>query len=116
MAIQTVRNILLAAGGVTALVGQRISPVTRDQSETLPAVTLDHISLVPQNHLNGAPTLDENLVQLDAWATTYAGAQQVADACRDALEAAGIVMTSASGGFDAEADEYRVTQEYSVWT
>jgi hypothetical protein len=116
MAIETVRDILIAAGGVTALVGQRISPVTRDQAETTPCVTLELISLVPQNHLAGAPTLDANSVQLDAWATTYAGAQEVADACRVALEAAGLVMVSASGGYDVDADEYRVTQEYSVWT
>lgn len=116
MPIQTVRGILVAASGVTDLVGQRISPATRDQAETLPNVTLELVTLVPQNHLNGAPTLDANRVQVDSWATTYAEAQAVADACRAALVAAGLVMESASGGFDSDAEQYRVTQDFYVWT
>ena len=116
MAIQTVRNILVAAGGVTALVDQRISPTIRAQDESLPAVVLTLVSAVPQNHLNGAPTLDANRVQLDAFAETYTDARAVATACRTALEAGGCVLDNEFEAFEPEVSEYRVTQDWLVWT
>lgn len=116
MPIQTVRTVLLAASGVTALVGSRVSPVMRDQSETLPCVTLTLASVAPLNHLDGAPTLDANLVQVDSWAETYTQARDVANACRAALEAANVVMNGEFDNYEPEVTEYRVTQEFSVWT
>lgn len=116
MPIQTVRNILVAAGGVTALVGTRISPVLRAQDEPLPAVVLTLVSAVPQNILVGAPTLDSNRVQLDAYAATYAGARALADACRAALEAGGCTLDNEFDVFEPETDEYRVAQDWLVWT
>ena len=116
MPIQTVRNILIAAGGVTALVGSRISPVMRAQSEAMPCVTLTLVSVAPSNHLAGAPTLDANLVQVDSWAETYTQARDEANACRAALEAANVVMNSEFDNYEPDVTEYRVTQEFSVWT
>ena len=116
MPITTVRNILVAAGGVTALVGQRISPVLREQDETLPCVVLTTISVAPMNHLSGAPTLDANRVQVDCYATTYTGVRAVAEACRTALEAGGQMMENETDLSEPDVDEYRVTQDYLVWT
>ena len=116
MAIETVRNILMAAGGVTALVDTRVSPVQRAQDESLPCVVLGIVSTVPQNHLNGAPTLDANRVQLDAYAETYADAREVATACRTALEAGGCVMDNEFDAFEPDVSEYRITQDWLVWT
>lgn len=118
MAIETVRNILLAAPSVTALVGQRISPLLRTQAETVPCVVLTRAGLDPFNCLSEPPTLNLNRVQLSAWAVTYDGARALADACRTALEAAGIVMESETDaeGYAPDVNEYRVTQNFIVWT
>jgi hypothetical protein len=116
MAIETVRNILMAAGGVTTLVNTRVSPVQRAQDEALPCVVLTLVSAVPQNHLNGAPTLDANRVQLDAYADTYADAREVAAACRAALEVGGCVMDNEFDAFEPDVTEYRVSQDWLVWT
>lgn len=116
MPIQTVRNILVAASGVTALVGQRISPVMRAQEETLPCVVLSLVAAAPTNILKGVPTLDSNRVQVDCFGSTYASARAVADACRAALEAADVVMDSEFESFEPDVDEYRVTQDWLVWT
>ena len=117
MPIQTVRNVLVADGTETGLVSTRISPVMMAQQTTLPAVTLTLVSTVPQNHLYGVPTLDANRVQLDVWASTYASAQAVATACRNALEAAGYQLELVSNDdHDPETSEYRVTQDWTVWT
>ena len=116
MPITTVRNILVAAGGVTALVGTRISPVIRAQDETLPCVVLTTISVAPTNQLVGAPTLDANRVQLDAYALTYAQTRAVADACRAALEAGGCALENENDLSEPDVAEYRITQDFLVWT
>jgi hypothetical protein len=116
MPIKTVRDLLVADSAVTALVGARVSPQFKDQAEALPCVTLVLVSVVPQNHLGGAPTLDQNQVQVDSWAATYAAARGVADACRAALETAGLKMENEFEDYDQEADEYRVSQDFTVWT
>jgi hypothetical protein len=97
-------------------VGDRVSPLIRAQDEVLPCVTLSLVAVAPMNHINGAPTLDQNRVQLDSWALTYGEARSVADACRAALEAAGLVMESEFDSFEADVDEYRVTQDFYLWT
>ena len=116
MAVQAIRNILVAASPVTALVGQRISPVERAQNTELPCVVLTRVSLAPTNSLATVPNLDSNRVQLDAYATTYAEARQVADACRAALETAGVTMEVEIDGFEPDVTEYRVTQDFLIWT
>lgn len=115
MADQAVLDILLAAGGVTALVGQRVSPVKMSQNTTLPAVVVTPVALTPMNHLNGAPTLDAYRVQLDSIAETFDATRAVANACRAALEAAGIVVENDFPVFEPDVAEYRITQECVVW-
>ena len=116
MPIQTIVGYLTAAPAVYSLVNERVSPLIRAQNEALPCVTLSLVSVTPMNHIAGAPTLDQNRVQVDSWASSYAEVRSVADACRAALEAAGLVMESEIDGFEADADEYRVTQDFYIWT
>lgn len=117
MAIKTVRDVLVAASAVTALVpAARITPLIRPQSIVVPAITLQRISTVPQNHLRGDGDLDDNSVQLDVWADSYLSARSIADACRTALAA--LAMTFENDGYEPETapELYRVTQTYQVWT
>ena len=116
MALKTVRDVLVADGSVTALVGQRVSPVTRAQDTTLPCVVLTLVGLAPMNHLNGAPNLDANRVQVDVFAETYTSARAVADACRTSLETAGHKMESEYDNFEPDVSEHRITQDFLVWT
>lgn len=119
MAVKTVRDVLVAAGAVTTLVpASRITPLVRPQAISVPAITLQRISLTPNNHLRGDAGLDANRVQLDAYAETYAAARAVADACRAALVAAGHLLQTEFDSHEPETDPdlYRVTQEYNVWT
>jgi hypothetical protein len=118
MAVKTARDVLLAAAPVTALVGTRISPLVRAQDLQLPAVTLQRVVVTPTNHLRGDANLDANRVQLDAYAATYAAARTLADACRDALVAAGHLLQTELDSYEPDVDPelYRVTQEYLIWT
>jgi hypothetical protein len=121
VSLETVLADLVADAGVTAIVGSgsnaKISPLLKAQGISPPAVTLQRTSLVPQNHLRGNGNLDDCSVQLDAWATTYAGARALANACRSALEAAGHVMKGEFDNYDPQVDPglFRITQDYQVW-
>ena len=116
MAVKAIRDILMASPPVVSLVGARVSPVLFAQNTALPCVVLTRVSCTPANHLHGRPTMDENHVQLDVFAETYDMARQVADACRDALEAQDVTMESETDSFEADVTEYRVTQEFLIWT
>ena len=118
MAIQAVRDVLAASGAVIALVpASRIEPVRRTQALAAPAILLQRISVVPQNHLRGDGDLDACVVQLDVFATTYAATRSIADACRSALQAAGYLMTLEVDGFEPDVDPelYRLSQSWQVW-
>lgn len=118
MADKVIRDILVADAAVTALVAQRISPLIKEQGVTPPAVTIRRSSLEPTNHLRGDGDLDRNTVTVDSWATTYAQAREVADACRAALIAQRIQMVSELDNFEPGVDPglYNVSQQYLVWT
>lgn len=118
MADKVVRDVLVAAGAVTALVSTRISPLIKSQGVTPPAVTIRRGTLEPQNHLRGDGDLDKNTVMVDSWATTYVGARAVADACRTALLAAGILLQGEFDNYEPGIDPglYNISQEYLVWT
>lgn len=119
MSVKVARDVLIAAGAVTALVpAARITPVVRTQGFIAPAILLQRISTTPTNHLRGSGSLDANRVQLDIYAETYAEALAIGIACRAALTAAGHFFQLELDAYEPEPapELYRVTQEYSIWT
>lgn len=119
MAVKTLGDMLRAAAGVTALVpASRITPLVRPQNIATPAITLQRVSASPVNHLRGWGSLDENSVQVDIWAETYAECVAIADACRAAASSAQFLRTLEIDNTDPALDPilYRITQTYSVWT
>jgi ornithine cyclodeaminase/alanine dehydrogenase-like protein (mu-crystallin family) len=121
MSVEVVLAALKADAGVTAIVGSgvnaRISALMKTQGITIPAVTLQRISLEPQNHLRGHAGLDSVRVQVDSWEHTYAGVRALADACRSALQDADHVMLGEIDNYDPETDPglYRITQDFQIW-
>lgn len=118
-AIAQALGILSAAAPVTALVGTRISPLIRTQDLILPAVTLQRITLTPTNTFAGNGGLDDTRLQVDSWATTYAGARALAIAVRAAFDAVPVLMTlelDNSFQLDPVPGVYQITQEYQLWS
>jgi hypothetical protein len=116
--VQIAHDVLAAAGGVTALVSDRISPVEH-RDYTFPCVVLTLISTAPVNALDGWCGLDYCTVQIDAWATSYLAASDLATACRTAMEAAGhLMLSSVSDEFSPFINldgAYRVANQFSIW-
>lgn len=122
MSISAVLDVLTADPAVTAIVGAgddaRISPIQRDQDQTVPALTITNVATTGLYTLNGPDGISQNVFQVDSWASTYEAASELALACRTALDAAGFVMNSQIDNFDSSAELsgiYSVTQEFSVW-
>lgn len=119
MAVKTVRDVLIADAAFSALVpAARVTPLVRPQDVIVPATTLQRITLSPSNHLAGDGAADQNRVQVDHYAETYAAARAMADAARAALVAAGHLLQLEFDNYEsATAPElFRVTQEFQVWT
>lgn len=114
-----VLSILQGAAGVTALVGNRISPPPRPQDAPLPAITLMRIAVLPANNLGGNGNLDQTRLQIDCWGATATDVAGVASAVRAAMDAAGILMMNQPTDLFQEAPNpgvHQIIQEYSVWS
>lgn len=83
---ESLRQELLDDATLTGLVGTRVYPGHRPQGSTEPAVTLRLARRTPLDDLNGNIGIEQSLFQIEAWATDYATAHQVAAAVIDVLE------------------------------
>ena len=119
-----------ADAGITALVSTRIYGQRIKQGSTFPCITKQRID-TPRIHTHdtsGATgTLAHPRFQIDAWATTEAGAKAVTDAVRAALNGksgslgAGAISISAAlvqneePDYDSTTDLYRSRSDYEIW-
>lgn len=71
---ETLYDYLKNRVGVAALVGTRIHPVKLPQGSTLPALTFQRISDVPE-YSHGGGMVREPMFQVTAWAGTYLEAE-----------------------------------------
>lgn len=74
------RSRLLAAAPVAALVGQRVTWVSRPQGSALPAISLLVIAGERPQHLKGFDALRATTVQVDCWASAYGQARALVEA------------------------------------
>ena len=119
---------LLAAAGLSALVGNRINWLDRPQADALPSVTLQDISAGRSYTYSGASGTTSPRIQIDSWGASYASAKAVSRAVIAALEPSATVggtRFSASfldGGGGASSEDvdggtkiYRVSQDWIIW-
>lgn len=101
---EDLRALLLAAPGVTALAGQRVTWVMRPQGSQIPAVVLHRITAGRSYTYQGRESLTGALVQIDCWGPTYAKAKALSRAVIAALDA---LTTPFHGAFvEGERDTY----------
>lgn len=77
--------LLLADADVTAAFGSRIRPTSRDQTDGLPAATVNVISRGDDLTNDGASGYVVSRVQLDVYAMSYGEAEAAASAVRRRL-------------------------------
>lgn len=128
---QAVIDYLLADAPLGAIVGNRITPNSREQGGELPAVTVTRISGAPIYADDGEAGLLSARIQVDGWAGTYTDAKNTGLAIAERLS--GVRDVSQSGvqlifiTLDNEQDfreggsgvfEYlhRVSLDFIVWS
>lgn len=102
---------------VEALVGDRIyRHGDAPQGVASPYVTWFLVNVLPENHLSGTPPVDAVTVQMDCWHTTDKGVEELAVACRDAIEPLAHVTSIPLDNRDIEATKlYRVALQFDWW-
>lgn len=120
---------LLADGGVAALVGNRVFPVSRPQASALPALTLATMSNVPVYTDQGEAGIAEARVQIDCWGADYGSVKLTARAVKAALSAffgtvEGVVFQyvlldgerdGRETGSNAPEYQFRTQLDFRVW-
>ena len=121
---------LLATDRVTALVGDRVKPISQLQGVALPTVTYQTVVKTLINHSTGATTTESATIQINSYAETYEGAKVLARAVRSSLsgwssstgspEISSCHLQSDSDIPDGpESDEdsfiHGVMQDYELW-
>lgn len=125
MTIETeLRTYTLAGAGVAALVGARMHPRMLPQTPTLPAIVYQRIDTRRLHHLDGPDGLPRARMQVTCWATTPAGAYDLAAAVRSRLDGYRGTWGSLSIGAclcvgerdidDPEAKRSGVAQDYMI--
>ncbi len=99
-----------------------------ERSEALPSMTLTVVDDGRRYAHDGAPELDNPMVQIDCWASTYGGAKLLSRAVRDEMES-----SSTNNGIEFEEsflvssrdmtpedlgsgiEVHRISLDFSVW-
>jgi len=125
-----IRRHLLDNSAVTAIIGDRIYPLTMPQGETLPVITYSVAAIHEDNQEGDAATLARARLQLDCWATTHKQANDLAQAVRLALptttgaigsganrveEVSIIPIETGRQFYEPDTRYYRVMLEFYVW-
>lgn len=120
-----VRDQLLDHSGVSNLVSTRIWYSTWPQDPTLPALTVQQISGVPEPAMGADVGEVEVRVQIDAWGSTRAATKALGEQVRDAMQRVtvthgGVTLTTISmndGGvrYESQGEIWRHRQDFGLW-
>lgn len=120
--MEALNSRLNAVTGVTNLVSTRIYPVRLPQDVTYPAVRVITVDAQRESALDTDMGLVHTRIQVDAYATTYAGSQTLAAALRaalkraswtqDAVEVCDALLDNVQDDYEDEAKAYRVRQDF----
>lgn len=115
--------IVSADPAVTALIGAnpvRFYPFDRAPQPgtsfyALPYCTWQQISGTPQNSLSCRPDTDMFSVQVDIWAETGSGADDIMTALAGAIETRAHITRLGVAARDSETGLYRLTFDVDLW-
>ena len=100
------------------LVSNRVYPLVMPQNPTLPAIVYTIISTNAQNTLCTPPsTIDQVLVQVDAYAETYLESKQLMNSARGALEQSSLKATlqTVQEFWENDPKIYRASADLYCW-
>lgn len=81
----TIYKLLAGDSAITDLVGTKIYPLVREQSDGLPAITYQTISNIYGSDISGLNGLVEGRIQINCFASTILGAAQLAEIVKGSI-------------------------------
>jgi len=107
--LQAVLAPLVAGASFPNLAAQNAAP---------PYIVYQRVVSMTHNNLLAPSDLQNTRVQIDAYAKTYAGVQQLAAAIRTAMQAASFtnLQISEQDFYELDARVHRVSLDYSIWS
>lgn len=105
---------LSADPGVTALVGDDVYNLRVPEETTTPFVWFQTVAGTAYNVLNGAPSIERKLIQVNCIGRTPDQAQSVAEAVKTALQGYTGYMNTESHDYTEETQEHRVRLDWAV--
>lgn len=116
-------SFLTADGGVSGIVGQRVSPGVMPQGQPVPAIVYTVIINQPLQVLEGSSDVRRAIVQLDCYAKHYRQVQGLADAVEAAFATLSTlapfpraIQRRREDVYDDPSEFFHVRMEYSYWT
>lgn len=113
-----VHAALVAASGVTALIGTRVAAGMLPEGELRPYVTYALITGERIGSMTDSGLMRHARIQLDCWSPNYKESKQIALAVQTAMEASAlfeVVFIGDQDLYDVETKLHRVVLDYSVW-
>ncbi len=97
---EAVRKRLVDDTDVRALVKQRIYPDIAPEGAVLPYVVMARVDTTHEHHMGGSAGLKHPRIQLDYFARTRSGAEDLAETCRLVLDGFNGTVTIGSESLD----------------
>ena len=123
---KAIKYILNNTAGVTAIISTKSHAGRAPQETALPYVVFDIVSVEPTDSKTRPSSVDAVRVQIDCYATTYAGVEALNDAVRSALDSYtiwapvngvkvdGIKYITENATIDEETDIFRRSSDYQI--
>lgn len=112
-------TLLSGSTVITSVASTRIYPLAVPQSvEALPSLVYTRIGGQRVYALSGYSSLENPTIQIDCWATSYAGAKDLSTRVASVMDSATSFKAILVNDLDAlewDLGFYRLTQEWSVW-
>jgi len=103
---------------VTQSVSSRIYPMWLPQETGFPAISYTRVAGNQQYNLQGYSSMENPLIQIDVWATTYKAAKDISSAVHTAMQAAPgfkAILRDDTDFYEDEIEVYRVSMDFSCW-
>src|SRR5574340_121579 len=102
---------------LSGLVAGRVYPSVAPDGAVAPFIVYQRVGSSPENTLADGQPVQQTRMQIDAYATTYAAAQTLAQQIEAAMTAAPVsgIQIMDMDGYEADVKLHRVTQDYSIW-
>ena len=110
-----VHPLLTASTALTALIADRLWPITAPQETPAPYLVWSPVGVSTEQYFASPDDVDYDRVSIDCWALDFPTADAMAKAARNALQGHGYLVSGFSD-YEAETALYRVSLDWSFVT